>query len=329
MLFPELQSSGLVGIARLASEADLLQAKRRVEYRELESRRLIGRSSGGDRMPFEWTINPYRGCEFGCKYCFARFTHEFMELRDIEQFETLIFAKRFDAAEFRRELKRIPRKDRIAIGTATDPYQPAERRYGITRQILEVLAEERGRGVGIISKSDLMARDADVLAVIAKRNALNVLHTITTLDTELARVLEPFAPRPDLRVESVRKLAAAGLAVTVMNSPVLPLINDSRESLNAVATAARDAGAWYFTANPLFLKPCARRTFFPMLQERFPHLVRRYHERYDRNPYLNGAYPRLIAERVRSIREELGLTRKLDDSVAELWRAPDGQLPLF
>lgn len=325
MLFPELQGSGLVGIARMASEADVLESKRRVEYRELEARRLIGRCTG-ERMPFDWTINPYRGCEFGCKYCYARYTHEFMELRETEQFETIIFAKHFDAAAFRQELKRIPLHEKIAIGTATDPYQPAERRFRLTRGILEVLVGERGRGFSIISKSDLLSRDADLLAEIAKRNVMDVLQTITTLDTELARILEPFAPRPDLRVESVRKLASAGLAVTVMNSPVLPLINDSRESFSAVAAAAKGAGACYFTANPLFLKPCARAAFFPMLEERFPHLVRRYRERYDKGAYLKGAYPEMIAERVRSIREELGLTRKLDYSMPE----PFGdQLPLF
>lgn len=316
MLLPELQSSGLVGIARLASEADLLEAKRRVEYRLLESRRLIGRSSGGERMPFEWTINPYRGCEFGCKYCYARYTHEFMELRGADQFETLIFAKHFDAAAFRAELRRIPAGDRIAIGTATDPYQPAERRFQVTRQILTVFAEERGRAISIISKSDLLARDAALLAQVARHNSVAVLQTITTMDADLARILEPYAPRPALRIGSVRKLAAAGLAVCVMNSPVLPLINDSRQSLAAVAAAASEAGARYFTAQPLFLKPCSRGAFFPMLEQRFPHLVRRYRQRYEQGAYLKGEYPKLIAERVRAVRSEYGLTEKISHPCA-------------
>ncbi len=314
----------------MAADADLLEAKRRVEYRELESRRLIGRVSN-PQMPFAWTINPYRGCEFGCKYCYARYTHEFMELRETEQFETLIFAKHFDAASFRRELARIPRTEKIAIGTATDPYQPAERRFGVTRHVLEVLAEERGRSVSIISKSDLIARDADLFAEIRRHNTIHVLQTITTTDASLARVIAPYAPRPELRVESVRKLAAAGLDVVVMNSPVLPLINDSRESLARVASAVRDAGAAYFTAQVLFLKDCARKAFFPMLEARFPHLVRRYRERYGRGSgRLKGAYPEMIAERVRSVREEFGLTRKLDDAPPDVWSSgePD-QLGLF
>lgn len=329
MLFPEFAPPGLVGIARMAADADLLEAKRRVEYRELESKRLIGRVSGS-RMPFQWTVNPYRGCEFGCKYCYARYTHEFMELRDTEQFETLIFAKHFDAAAFRRELSRIPRADKIAIGTATDPYQPAERRFGVTRRILEVLSEERGRSFGIISKSDLIARDADLFVAIARYNTMHVMQTITTVDTALARTIEPYAPRPELRVESVRRLAAAGLGVVVMNSPVMPLINDSRVSLAAVASAVRDAGASYFTAQTLFLKDCARKAFFPMLEEKFPHLMRKYRERYGTGSgYLKGAYPEMIAERVRSVREEFGLTKKLQDAPPDVWVSDGAQLGLF
>ncbi|MDZ4799688.1 MAG: radical SAM protein [Bryobacteraceae bacterium] len=330
VLFPECKpSAGLVGIARMAAEADLLEAKRRVEYRELESKSLVSRVSN-PWMPFRWTINPYRGCEFGCKYCYARYTHEFMELRDTDQFETLIFAKHFDAAAFRRELARIPREDKIAIGTATDPYQPAERRYGVTRQILEALTTERGRAFSIISKSDLIARDADVFTEIARYNTMHVMQTITTVDTALARILEPSAPRPELRVESVRRLASAGLGVVVMNSPVLPLINDSRQSLAAVASAVRQAGASYFTAQTLFLKECARKAFFPMLEAKFPHLVRKYRERYGTGSgYLKGAYPEMIAERVRSVREEFGLTRKLQDAPPDVWIAEVDQLSLF
>jgi len=329
-LFPELAPTGLVGIARLAAGAEVLESKRAVEYRELESRSLLSRVAN-PRMPFEWAINPYRGCEYGCKYCYARYTHEFMELRETEQFERLIFAKQFDVARFRKDLARIPRSQRIAIGTATDPYQPAERRYGVTRRILEVFAEsERGRYLSITSKSDLMARDAELLAEIGRRNNVHVLQTITTMDEGLARVLEPYAPRPSLRMESVRRLAVAGLRVVVMNSPVLPLINDSRASLSAVARESAEAGAAYFVAQPLFLKPCARKAFFPMLEEKFPHLARRYRERYERSAYLRGAYPEMLAERVRSVREEFGLVKREADVTPESWEMDeDGQMGLF
>ena len=155
MLFPEFAPlRNLVGIAKLAAEGDVLATKRRVDYRDLETRRFIGRASGR-KMPFDWTINPYRGCEFGCKYCYARFTHEFMELRDTEQFEREIYAKRFNSDSFRRELTRIPAGDGICLGTATDPYQPAERKFEVTRKILSVFAGERGRTLSITTKSDL------------------------------------------------------------------------------------------------------------------------------------------------------------------------------
>ena len=327
MLFPDLVPSGLVGIARLAAGSEVLEAKRRVEYRELETRRFIGRASG-TRMPFAWTINPYRGCEFGCRYCYARYTHEFMELRETEQFERLIFAKHFDAAAFRQELKRIPRTESIAIGTATDPYQPAERRFGITRRILEVFADECGRKLSITSKSDLVARDTDLLSLIAKRNVVQIFETITTTDEDLARTLEPYAPRPALRVECVRKLSGAGLRVAVGASPVMPLINDSHASLSAVAQAAADAGALYLMAQVLFLQPCAQKAFFPTLEERFPHLIRRYRDRYGRRPYLEGPYPAMLAGRVREIRQHYGLTQKPSDFDSPHW-TEESQLSLF
>lgn len=327
MLFPELAPSGLVGIARLASESEILEQKRRVEYRDLETRRFIGPCSG-EGKPFEWTINPYRGCEFGCKYCYARYAHEFMELRETEQFERIIFAKTFSSDAFRRELKRIPHGETIAIGTATDPYQPAERRYRLTRRILEICAEERGRKFGLATKSDLVARDVDLWAAIAERNEVYVNVTITTADEQLARILEPYAPRPALRFGAIKVLTQAGIPVTVLACPVMPLINDSASSLAAVASAAKAAGAVYMYGNVLFLKPCAQQAFFPMLEQHFPHLVRRYRERYERKPYLKGPYVEGIAKRMSEIRSKHGLDRKPVARASEVW-SNYGQMGLF
>src|SRR5438552_12917686 len=143
----------LVGIARLAAHSDLLEAKRRVEYFELPTRNFVGRCSGS-RMPFVWTINPYRGCEFGCQYCYARYTHEYMEFEP-HAFEQKIFAKHGAGAMLRRELARGWGRGGIALGSATDPYQPAERRFLVTRDILTALADARGLEIGMITKSDL------------------------------------------------------------------------------------------------------------------------------------------------------------------------------
>jgi DNA repair photolyase len=327
-MFPELvPDSKLVGIARLAAEGQPLDSKRRVEYRDLETRRFIGRASGR-KMPFKWTINPYRGCEFGCKYCYARYTHEFMELRDTEQFEREIYAKRFQPDAFRRELARIPAADGICIGTATDPYQPAERRFEVTRKILGAFLNERGRTLSLTTKSDLVARDTDLLEAIGKRNVLHVFITITTVDERLARQLEPYAPRPALRLQAIEKLSTAGIRVAVLCSPVMPLLNDSRASLAAVAEAAANAGAVYMMGGVLFLKPCAQKAFFPFLEESYPGLVRRYRERYGERPFLNGHYPERMAERVKQTRERFGLTRKPSGYEPEQWMG-EPQMELF
>jgi DNA repair photolyase len=290
----------LIGIARLAASSDVLEAKRQVEYFELQTRRFIGRGSG--RMSSIFTLNPYRGCEFGCKYCYARYAHEFMELRDPELFERKIFAKQFKSIAFRAELRRLKFGDTVWIGTATDPYQPAERRFNITRQMLEAFAGERGLDIGITTKSDLVARDAALLARIASKNRMRVHLTITTLDERLARLLEPLAPRPALRLEAVRTLSQAGIPVRVLAHPMMPLINDSEASLDRVCEAAARNGASSFSAAPLFLQPCAQRVFLPFLEQRFPHLVRRYRERFEKSAYLKGHYPEMIAERVQKIR---------------------------
>jgi DNA repair photolyase len=317
----------LIGIARLAAESPSLEAKRRVEYFDLATRKFLA-TCDSPRVPFRWMINPYRGCEFGCKYCYARYAHEFMELRDPLQFERKIFAKHFNPAAFREELRRVPLGEAIAIGTATDPYQPAERRFRVTRAILEVFASIAGYRIHITTKSDLIPRDLDVLLELKRRHYLSVHMTVTTMDRELARLIEPMAPRPDLRVAAVRRLNAAGVRANIFSSPVMPLINDSDPSLDAVAKAAKHAGARSWGGQVLFLKPCARDVFFPFLEERFPLLLRRYRERYERAAYLRGAYPELIQERVKQIRKRYGFDQREPEPEPELW-PHDAQLNLF
>jgi DNA repair photolyase len=251
-----------------------------------------------------------------------------MELRDPLQFERKIFAKHFDGARFREELQRVPRDESIALGTATDPYQPAERRYLVTRAILSVFAATAGFRLGITTKSDLIARDVDLLQEIARRHYLSVHMTVTTTDRELARLIEPMAPRPDLRLAAVRKLTGAGVRAGVFCSPIMPLINDSDPSLDALARAAARAGARGFGGNVLFLRPCASQLFMPFLEERFPLLVRRYKERFERSAYLRGDYPKRIQERVHQIRRRYGLDRTEPQPEPELWPR-EAQLELF
>src|SRR5512142_1892951 len=148
-LLPHSDRPRLVGIARLASEGESLREGHDVEYFTLPARSLLNRCTG-TRMPFTWTINPYRGCEFACKYCYARYTHEFMEMRDGHDFERKIYVKQHAAEMLRRDLKRVKPGENIAIGTATDPYQPAERLLQITRSIMEEVAQHRGLSVGVV-----------------------------------------------------------------------------------------------------------------------------------------------------------------------------------
>ena len=315
----------LVGIARLASRSELLEAKREVQYFELPARSILNRTK--PNMPFQWTINPYRGCEFACKYCYARNTHEFMEMTP-QDFEDKIYAKSAGALLLRQELRRVDAKDTIAIGTATDPYQPAERRFGRTRGILEVFARERGRRLTITTKSDLVARDVDLLRQIARANIVGVNMTVTTLDEKLARGLEPRAPRPELRLQAVRKLSAAGICVAVFPNPIMPGLTDSERALDQVARAAREAGAMSFGGGPLFLQPAAQSVMLPFLEREFPELAVRYKELYGHGAYLGKPYKEALAARVQRVRERYGLASGMIEYRPELWQG-DEQGELF
>ncbi len=315
----------LVGIARLAAESELLEAKRKVEYFEIPTRSLLNKSK--PNMPFRWTINPYRGCEIGCKYCYARYAHEFMEL-DAHAFEDKIYVKESPALLLRHELAKIPKADAIAIGTATDPYQPAERRYQRTRSILEVFAKERGWHIGLITKSDLITRDLDVLAEIAQRNVFNVHITVTTTDEKLARLIEPRAPRPELRLQAVQKLRSAGVCVGVNANPVMPGITDSEQSLDRVARAAKDHGALTLGGGPLYLPTAAQKVFLPFLEQEFPDLAERYRKAFEASIYLSKPYKEALAERVRRIRDRYGLAAGVIEYRPELW-GEEEQLDLF
>ncbi len=300
---PEIRPQ-LVGIARLAAEGESLREGHNVEYFTLETRSLLNRVVSRRNLPFTWAINPYRGCEFACKYCYARYTHEFMEMRDGIAFEQKIFVKQHAANLLRQELKKVKTGESIAIGTATDPYQPAERRFEITRAILEELARHSGLEIGIVTKSNLIARDVEILRQIAKQNDLFVNLTVTTLNTELARKLEPRAPRPDLRLETVRQLNLAGVDTGINCAPVLPEITDSPKDLEALVKAASEVGARYIWANPLFLKPCSTAVFMPFLEQHFPALVETYRRRYEGRSFLSAAYGKRLSQLMSRLRQK-------------------------
>jgi DNA repair photolyase len=332
-LFPLPEKAPLVGIARLASEGESLREGHNVEYFTLPARSLLNRCISRRALPFTWTINPYRGCEFACKYCYARYTHEFMEMRDGAEFEQKIYVKQHTAELLRHDLRRVKPGEAIALGTATDPYQPAERRYEVTRGILEEFARHRGFELGIVTKSNLIVRDLDLLREVSRHNSLSVHLTVTTLNVELARVLEPRAPRPDLRIDAVRELCAAGLNVGVSCSPVLPGITDPPANLEAVVRAAAAAGARHIFAGPLFLKPCSAAVFLPFLEQNFPQLVENYRLRYQDRSFLPPSYGKRIAQLIAQFRKKYGIARgdPRVETYADKWpvQALDEQLELF
>jgi DNA repair photolyase len=312
----------LVGIARLAASSPLAETRRKSaekpEYFVLPVKSILNRCDS-KRVPFEWTINPYRGCEFACKYCYARYTHEYMEL-DGSEFEKKIYVKK-DAApllawdvahkySYESEASGGARPDHIAIGTATDPYQPAEREYGVTRACLEELAKKEGLSVSIITKSNQIVRDIDVLQRIAVRSNLGIDITITTLRAGLTRLLEPRAPRPDLRLAAVKQLREAGFSVGVSASPLIPGITDRDGDLEAVAAAAKEAGAQWFFSGVLFLMPSSAKQFLPFVGEKFPRLARQYEEWYAKNGYAPEEYRKKASQRVARIREKYGFATR-------------------
>src|SRR2546430_13941410 len=230
---PERAHARLAGIARRAPSSPPAETRRksteRPEYFVLPVKSILNRCNS-NRVPFEWTINPYRGCEFACKYCYARYTHEYMEL-DGSEFEKKIYVKKDAAPLLAHDISRKysyasersggENPDHIAIGTATDPYQPAEREHGVTRACLEELAKPEGLSISIITKSNHIVRDIEVLKKIAARSSLQIDITVTTMRARLARMLEPRAPRPDLRLVAVKGMHAPGLSVGGSAAPLV------------------------------------------------------------------------------------------------------------
>ena len=328
-LFPQSEPQApLVGIAKLAAQGEAIAEGHKVEYIALENRSLLTRCDS-PRMPFSWQINPYRGCEFACKYCYARYTHEFMEMRDSLDFERKIYVKKHSAWLLRQELKHVRSGQSIAIGTATDPYQPAERKFEITRAVMEEFARHEGFSLGLVTKSDLILRDLDLLRAIAAKNRLRIHITITTTDTNLARILEPRAPRPDLRFSAVKKLIAAGISTSVNCAPVLPGITDSPMELENVVRAAAAAGAKSVAAIPLFLKPCSEKVFMPFLQEHFPNLVSLYKARYADRAFLPIEYKKRISALVKKLCRLHGIAVRDESHAGILGKEQSAQLTLF
>jgi DNA repair photolyase len=314
-LFPILETKRISPLARSAAAAPLDSAGCLTEYRPLPTKSVLTKVQSKRKLPFDYAINPYRGCEFACRYCYARFAHEFLEMTP-EDFEHKIYYKENAGWLLTQELKRLKPGAAISIGTATDPYQPLERKQLVTRSLLEAFTHSSGFQLGIISKSTLIVRDLDLLKAVAQRHKLSIHTTVTTVDTRLARILEPRAPRPDLRIGVVARLRREGLRAGVMCSPLMPGITDTRSSIGAVAKAASAADASFFFAGALFLKPCSLPTFLDFVAHHFPDQLEAYKQRYSSSAVVSPAYASRIRKLVDSIREEHNLGRRYPEEVA-------------
>jgi len=262
----------------------------------------LNRVSG---MPFRWSLNPYRGCAHACQYCYARATHAYFGLNAGRDFETTIFAKMNLAEVLRRELARPSwQGEAVAVGTATDPYQPVEGRLRLTRQALEAFLAYRNP-MSLVTKSTLVVRDLDLLAELARVARVRVYLTVTTLDPELWRAIEPGTPPPGKRLAVLSRLAEAGVPCGVMMSPILPGLNDSVASLEAVAEAAAAHGAIALHAGTLRLAPLVKEHYFGFLDRTFPNLLPRYARAYT-GVNAPAAYVAAIEGRVAAVRARYG-----------------------
>lgn len=300
---------------------ETLRERGGVEYRELESRSLLNRCNA-PRMPFTWTVNPYRGCAMGCRYCYAAYTHEFMGIEGAD-FHSLIYVKVGAEAETERRLASVVRSgEMIAIGAATDPYQPAEADAKVTRRFLEMVARHRNARVGLITKGALILRDVELLQKINQRSRLSVQVSLISTDAELIRKLDPWAPPPAVRIDVMRRLVEVGIDVGLGLAPVLPGLTDGEAGLDRLLERVRAAGVTHLFANVLFLRSPTREKFLAWLAAEFPRYLEAYQKAYATRVYLEGPYKKAIHETLRRLKRKHGFDEGRDeDDIA--WRRPD------
>ena len=286
-----------------------------------------------------WSINPYIGCAFGCAYCYARYAHRYVIERSVtahpehrqlrEAFETLppwlaferqIFVKENAADVLRQTLRhgsdkhlKLLQGEGIGIGTATDPYQPAERRFRITRGVLEVLAEHEGLTVWIVTKSPLVTRDVDLLRRIQRHNDISVHISLITIDRDLARRIEPRAPTPDARLRALARLREHGIDAGINVMPVLPGITDHPDQLEPLIKAVSAAGGCRISACALRLRSAARQRYLPFIEKEFPHLANRYRATYGHSPHAGDRYRAGLREYFRKVCARHGVQFGHDD----------------
>jgi DNA repair photolyase len=292
---------------------DDLRERGGVTYRELRSRSLLNRCDV-PRMPFDWTVNPYRGCSMGCRYCYAAYTHEFMGIATPEDFHSLVYVKTGAEVETGRRLALVVRRgEQISLGSATDPYQPGEAEAKVTRRFLEQVVQHRSVKLSLVTKGALVLRDLELLQRISRRSRLTVNVSLITPHAPLARRLEPWAPPPDVRLEVMRRLVEAGIDTCLALAPVLPALTDDVRSLDELLGKVARTGVRRLFTNVLFLRSPTREKYLRWLAREYPQHLAAYESAYAGRVYLRGPYRDGINRLIRRLRERHGFVDRAED----------------
>jgi DNA repair photolyase len=296
-----------------------------MEYQPIECKTLLHHHDTG-YLPYHWDVNIYRGCAHSCPYCFARYSHEYLGYRDPFDFEQKILVKVNAPQVLDRELASPKwRGDLVNLSGVSDPYQPAEKKFGLTRQVLEVMLKHRNPTI-LGTKSDLIRRDLDLLSRLSEAAFCCVAVTITTLNEGLRKQLEPFSPPTSRRVALLKKLTEAGVKTGLLATPIFPYLTDNQRSLEDLVRTAAECEVDFFVAGVLSLRSSARQRFMPFLKQQFPELYPKYHQLY-RRWTAPREYSRGVHERVRLLQEKHRVSHKIQ------WPQGTGpqmrQMPLF
>lgn len=295
-----------------------------ITFEEVECKTIINRTVAPGMM-FSYSINPYRGCQHACIYCFARGTHEYLGYDSGRDFESRIVVKTNAHVVLREQLRRPSwNRELIVLGTACDPYQQAELKYGITRKLLEVMTEF-AQPVHALTKSPAAVRDLDVWQRLSEVTDAEIAFSIPTLDDAIWKKMEPGTARPLKRFEALKTMADGGVRCGVMLAPVIPGLTDDERHIEQIVIAAKEHGASFVSPNVLFLKPGTKEWFMPALRSAYPHLAGKY-ERYYRGPYAPKDYTREVIALVNRIKERHGFGENRHHDRREA--SPRGQLAM-
>jgi DNA repair photolyase len=310
--------SALPGMGRLAGFVRTVRTPEfaGVSFHEVHSKSALNKVPGTSPMPFRWTVNPYRGCTHGCVYCFARNTHSYLEFDTGHDFDTQIVVK-VNVGEVLRTEVSAPRwkREHVAMGTNTDPYQRAEGRYRLMPDVIAALADS-GTPFSILTKGTVLARDLPVLAAAAESVPVGLGVSLALLDHDLQETLEPGTPSPRARLELIRRIRAAGLPCGVFMAPLLPYLTDTDEQITRLVADLAEAGVTGVSGIGLHLRPGAREWFFGWLTRTHPELVDPYHRLYSRGANLPVEYRRDLSARIKRIAAAFGLGPSADQELA-------------